>query len=206
MMYLTQRLRGRALDPGTARRRSGDLRERPASLAPRDDVLDLSRWRRLVCPWPRRRWPWRPWCAIAQRRRGAAARPGLYLRVEMPESIPSLCADPTRIRQVLLNLLTNAARFTESGGIYRAGTGAGGRGTGVGGGHGGGHPRRAAPGYLRRVPPGGYVPASALRGTGWGWPSAASLSLCMTAASGRKAKSGRGASSTSPCPCPRRPW
>ena len=42
---------------------------------------------------------------------------GLELRVELPESVPTLVVDRLRIRQVLLNLLTNAARLTEHGRI-----------------------------------------------------------------------------------------
>jgi len=42
---------------------------------------------------------------------------GLWLRTDIQPELPLLTLDRLRIRQVILNLLTNAARFTEHGGI-----------------------------------------------------------------------------------------
>jgi signal transduction histidine kinase/CheY-like chemotaxis protein len=41
----------------------------------------------------------------------------LYLKKEISENLPLVYCDRTRIREVLLNLLSNAGRFTEEGGI-----------------------------------------------------------------------------------------
>ena len=41
----------------------------------------------------------------------------LEFRTEITDDVPAVYCDRTRIRQVLLNLLSNAARFTEKGGI-----------------------------------------------------------------------------------------
>lgn len=46
-----------------------------------------------------------------------ATRKGLWLHVETEGHLPWVLADPVRLRQALLNLLTNAVRFTETGGI-----------------------------------------------------------------------------------------
>jgi signal transduction histidine kinase/CheY-like chemotaxis protein len=42
---------------------------------------------------------------------------GLWLRTEIHPDLPSVFCDGTRIRQVLINLLSNAGRFTERGGV-----------------------------------------------------------------------------------------
>ena len=44
-------------------------------------------------------------------------RKGLALVVDVPPGLPAIYCDPTRIRQVVLNLVSNAVRFTERGGI-----------------------------------------------------------------------------------------
>jgi signal transduction histidine kinase/CheY-like chemotaxis protein len=45
------------------------------------------------------------------------ATKGLHLDVNVAEGLPPLYCDPTRIRQVLMNLLSNAGRFTAEGGV-----------------------------------------------------------------------------------------
>jgi signal transduction histidine kinase/DNA-binding response OmpR family regulator len=42
---------------------------------------------------------------------------GLYINVVVPDNLPLIWVDRTRIREVLMNLLSNAGRFTEEGGI-----------------------------------------------------------------------------------------
>jgi signal transduction histidine kinase len=45
----------------------------------------------------------------------------LALQVSVPDDLPQVYCDPNRVRQVLLNLLSNAARFTAQGGIRSCG-------------------------------------------------------------------------------------
>ena len=45
------------------------------------------------------------------------AKKGLSFTLDIPPQLPKIWFDPVRIRQILLNLLVNAARFTSEGGI-----------------------------------------------------------------------------------------
>jgi signal transduction histidine kinase/CheY-like chemotaxis protein len=83
-----------------------------------DDVLDLSQVDADQIALTRE---WTPFQEIVDAAL-VAVRPlfdskGLYLREEIPEDLVVFC-DQTRIRQVLLNLLSNAGRFTEQGGVH----------------------------------------------------------------------------------------
>jgi signal transduction histidine kinase/ActR/RegA family two-component response regulator len=50
--------------------------------------------------------------------RDAAAEKGLWLRTEIDPSVPDwILADPQRIRQVLMNLISNGLKFTSQGGV-----------------------------------------------------------------------------------------
>ncbi len=49
--------------------------------------------------------------------RSAFARKGLWFRIEAEPGLPKVFVDRTRIRQVLLNLVSNSLRFTERGGV-----------------------------------------------------------------------------------------
>jgi signal transduction histidine kinase/CheY-like chemotaxis protein len=42
---------------------------------------------------------------------------GLYLKTEIAPDLPPIFCDATRIRQIVINLLSNAGRFTEHGGV-----------------------------------------------------------------------------------------
>jgi len=43
---------------------------------------------------------------------------GLYLEIEAPADLPVVFCDRTRVRQVVINVLSNAGRFTEHGGVH----------------------------------------------------------------------------------------
>jgi len=83
-----------------------------------DDVLDLSRIEAGRMPLVKEETDLREVVReAADMVRGLAEARGLRLDLDMPDDLPRLRLDRTRIRQVLLNLLTNATRFTDEGGI-----------------------------------------------------------------------------------------
>jgi signal transduction histidine kinase/CheY-like chemotaxis protein len=84
-----------------------------------DDILDLSRFELVGFSLHKESTPLKPLlqdtAEIGQDLfRGHTAR----LEVSLPPDLPSLELDRTRIRQVLLNLLNNARRFTKEGQVY----------------------------------------------------------------------------------------
>lgn len=52
----------------------------------------------------------------AEKMRPSAERKNVGLTVDVPENIPAVLANPDRLKQVLLNLLENALRYTPQGG------------------------------------------------------------------------------------------
>nr|WP_282452577.1 hybrid sensor histidine kinase/response regulator [Lysobacter sp. CAU 1642] len=119
LLGMAELLAGSDLDPAQRRqleavRRSGDLLRRLV-----DDALDLARieaGRLEIRPRPM---PLRTACQQAldtldTQLRGKGLKAGCELGPDLPEWVE---ADPERLQQILLNLLSNALKFTEAGGI-----------------------------------------------------------------------------------------
>jgi signal transduction histidine kinase/CheY-like chemotaxis protein len=83
-----------------------------------DDVLDLSQLDAGKLSMDLRIWDLREIVGeVTDMSQQAGLRPGVRLETALPAELPALRLDRTRIRQVLLNLLANAARHTYSGTI-----------------------------------------------------------------------------------------
>ena len=83
-----------------------------------DDVLDLSRIEAGSMPLTREPTDLREVASeAADMVKGLAQARGLHVEVSVADDVPILDLDRTRIRQVLLNLLSNATRFTDKGWI-----------------------------------------------------------------------------------------
>ena len=118
MMYLSPESYGEPLPQAY----QGDLREIYRNsqhlLSLIEDVLDLSRIsagkmliaREQVDPRPVIR-------DAANEIRPLIEGKGLRLEIEIPDDLPLAYIDPTRVRQVLINLLNNARRFTDMGSV-----------------------------------------------------------------------------------------
>jgi signal transduction histidine kinase/ActR/RegA family two-component response regulator len=84
-----------------------------------NDILDLSKIEsghmttdRIRCS------PLRIVADVTSLMRPKAAAKGLSLSVSCPDPVPeTILTDPTRLRQVLMNLVSNAVKFTEDGGV-----------------------------------------------------------------------------------------
>ena len=62
--------------------------------------------------------------AVMDKMAGPAERAGVSLQATVAESTPSLIGDTKRIQKALLNLVTNAIKFTERGGWAKVAVGA----------------------------------------------------------------------------------
>ena len=53
---------------------------------------------------------------------GGAARKGIDFRTDVPDDLPPIIADPRALKQILLNILSNAIKFTPEGGAITLAT------------------------------------------------------------------------------------
>ena len=54
---------------------------------------------------------------------GRARERGIEVRLNVPADLPRLLADATKLRQILINLMSNAVKFTEAGGKVQVSAG-----------------------------------------------------------------------------------
>ena len=117
MMYLSPDVYGEvAWTPGLRQDIHQIYRNSQHLLGLIGDILDLSRFEMTgfsITPEPPR---WRRFCAMRSNRRAfGSGRRAAFRSVSVPDDLPTVEIDCTRIRQVILNLLNNACRFTECG-------------------------------------------------------------------------------------------
>mgnify|MGYP001062529231 FL=1 len=119
MMYFSPDVYGDMHWPNTLRRDVRQIYQSSRQLLELvDDVLDLARIDAAGMPVRRERSDLGEVLHEAVSTIGDLIRGrDLEVRLEAPDSLPPLNIDRTRIRQVLLNLLNNASRFTENGSI-----------------------------------------------------------------------------------------
>ena len=99
--------------------------ERLSRLA--SDLLDLNRMESGNLEWRPRAVDLRTEMSLLHdSQRPLANEKGLALELELPASLPSVRADPDGLRQVLLNLVHNAVKFTQRGRVVLAAEPAGG--------------------------------------------------------------------------------
>ena len=119
MMYFSPDVYGDMEWPSTLRRDVRQIYQSSRQLLELvDDVLDLARIDASGMPVRRERSDLGEVLREAVNTIGDLLRGrDLELHLQIPDNLPMLSIDRTRIRQVLLNLLNNAARFTEQGSI-----------------------------------------------------------------------------------------
>ena len=87
-----------------------------------DDILDVSRIETSTLPLTEDLIDVFRMVASCQRLVGARAKDaGVALTMDVPDDLPAFHADERRVRQILLNLLTNAIKFTHAGGAVTIG-------------------------------------------------------------------------------------
>ena len=116
---LTETLRDGALeDPNAARRFLGRIETEVDALTQMtSELLELTRIESGQVPLEFKSVPAAGLLvSAADRMRAQAERAGLTLRLGSSEEMTEVCADPSRLEQVLVNLIHNAVKFTNPGG------------------------------------------------------------------------------------------